>query len=483
MEKPNQFLTIVHIGFVLTLAILVSCTADEEERVSQPTLPEIWATATDTVLVATNTAEPGAATPFQPPTLVATMTGEPTPTAVITATPEAIIEPAVTAARIFPHSWSPDSRIFAYWIFTEEEVALDFTLPPGTLHFLNIIAGESCPSLVDVPYGYFDSTLTWLPDGRVQVRTEEGVMEGTPCHDNFILAQSSHFTPANASLSPGGDYYIYTIESAQSRFTTTLTDAASSNVLTTVEWQPALSGLGEIGDGGHWIDNNHFLITETEQGPLLLTGDGEIITIVTHLFEQSIETVCEIGTSCETAWAAMGAVDLDTGSYHIILYGVGVGNFPPIHLFHSESGFTEILSFQHHVGFAPDGRTLLLFTDDFAERPRYRLWARSVDPPYSEPHLLLASAVNPIPVVWSPDSTLLVASSAQGITIHSISGNVFALWQTPGWKTLTPADWSSDGYYLIVHGLSSSADPKEALFVVYIPDEVKGEGMMKLKHQ
>jgi hypothetical protein len=74
----------------------------------------------------------------------------PVPTAIAMAVPRATLDSVITAARILPHSWSPDSETLAYWTFTEEEVALDFTLPPGTLHFYNVTTGESCQSAIDV---------------------------------------------------------------------------------------------------------------------------------------------------------------------------------------------------------------------------------------------------------------------------------------------------------------------------------------------
>ena len=397
----------------------------------------------------------------------------PTPTLVETAIPGTTLDPVVTAARIFPLSWSPDNEMLAYWTFTDEEVALDFTLPPGTLNFFNISTGESCQSSLDVGYGYLSPTLAWLPDGRVQVLVEQGAMEGTPCQDDFnVTAGSQNNAITDPSLSPGGDYRVNTVEIELSRFRTTLTNETTGELLATVDWQ-TIAALGERGDGGQWLTHDEFLIHETMEGPLLVSTSGEEILVASQYFNQSVEAYCD-GVECQITLAAIGASAENTDAYHLVLYGKGVEtNFPPIQLYHSENDLVEELDFKEQGGFSPDGQTLLLLSTSFTEKLEYTLALRAVDPPASKTFPLLTSAaVNPLPVVWSPDSTMLAANSANDITLFSQFGDVVAKWDVSRWKTTMPTSWSPNNQHLAVRGLSSSANipSEEALFVVLVQE-------------
>jgi hypothetical protein len=98
---------------------------------------------------------------------------------------------------------------------------------------------------------------------------------------------------------------------------------------------------------------------------------------------------------------------------------------------------------------------------------------RAVDPPASETFPLLTSAaVNPLPVVWSPDSTMLAANSANDITLFSKFGDVIAKWDVENWATTMPTSWSPNSQHLAIRGLSSSANipSEEALFVISIQE-------------
>jgi hypothetical protein len=454
---------LAHLIF-LALALAAATISCSRPRPENGTVaPALTPTAPQTAVTPAPTSPPPAAT-ATPTILAAPTLDPPTPTPTYTAVPQPTIEPVATAARLFPHSWSPDGRWLAYWTFTDDEVALDFTLPPGTLHFWDAGTGESCQSAVDVAYGYLDAALVWLPDGRIQARAEPAVLEGTPCGDDFALAAQSHFPPAAAAFSPSGAYRADTLETETGLFVTALTDIVAGETTATAEWRPAFAALGEQGVGGAWLTDELFLIKTSDRGPLLLAVSGEIIFVAAQLFGQSPEAVCAAGESCPTALAAVGAALSGGDSYHILLYGVGVvTDFPPIRVYRSDSAVVEELDFRLHGGFAPDGRTLLLLTD----APRYLLWLKALDLPGSEPRLLLiTSSVNPLPVLWSPDGDQLIVNSYGEIVVFSTSGDVVAVWQAPGWRTMTPVVWSSDGRYAAARGHTSTGGGREGLFII-----------------
>lgn len=158
--------------------------------------------------------------------------------------------------------------------------------------------------------------------------------------------------------------------------------------------------------------------------------------------------------------------------YHLVLYGKGVEtNFPSIHLYHSENDLVEELNYKQQGGFSPDGQTLLLLSTNFREKLEYTLALRTVDPLASEIFPLLTSAAaNPLPVVWSPDGTMLAANSANEVTIFAKFGEVIANWDVTRWATTMPTAWSPNSQHLAIRGFSPSVNisPEEALFVVSV---------------
>jgi hypothetical protein len=141
--------------------------------------------------------------------------------------------------------------------------------------------------------------------------------------------------------------------------------------------------LGSIGAGGEWIRDDLFLIWRTsDRGPLLLGTDGSVIEIAPELF--GAPAVPETTPGEEYMWAADGISD-DSGNYHLVLYGSGVESaFPPVQLYHSETGQVEALEFTHvwEPTFSPDGRWLLLMESRVGsdQMTTPYLWARQVDP-------------------------------------------------------------------------------------------------------
>lgn len=472
MKEPNYGFGINSLVAVIVIILLIGCTVEPQtvEIIIGTPEPETINHATSTRVqndIGTNELTFSSAVP----TAITNQSSTLEPTVVETANPERTVTPVATAARIFPLSWSPNSEMLAYWTFTDEEVALDFTLPPGTLNFFNVSTGESCQSSIEVAYGYFSPTLFWLPDGRVQLLVEDGTMAGTPCQDDFKVIDGSQYNVStDLSLSPSGDYRVHTNEIESTRFKTTLTNESTGELLAAVDWQ-TIAALGNPGLGGQWLTPDEFLIQQSTEGPLLVSIKGEVIPVAAQIFNQSVAAICDVAT-CETTLAAIGITAGDGDTYHLVLYGKGVEtNFPPIRLYHSENDLVEELDFRQHGGFSPDGRTLLLLATDVSEKLVYSLALRAIDPPASEPLTFLTSAtINPLPVVWSPDSTMLATNSANNIIIFSNIGEVIARYDVADWESTMPTVWSPNSQYLAVRGLSSSTiiPSEEALFIVSV---------------
>lgn len=467
-RRPCAFSrVIVSAQFILILLsnVLFGCTALQSElNVAKSPLAEVQSTTpvavgTDTTTVLASIEPITTPTLVPPATLIALLPLN-TPNEVTRTT----IEPVSTAARIFPFSWSPDSTTLAYWTFSEEEVANDFMLPPGELHFYDVRSEESCRSRVSVAYGYGVPVLTWLPNGKIQVTIGQEIMEGSRCTDDFVAAENPQLYRPNPSLSPDGRYEAHTTASSDTHYTTSITNVTTGEILSAIEWQ-APERLGDIGIGGEWLTDEHFLIYATTEEPLLLTVGEGTIRVASELFALPSESICR-AEPCQVTLQAIGAGVEGTDDYHIVLYGVGIeAEFPPLRLYHSESGIVEELGMRQQGGFSPDGRTLLLYEERMVDEGRYTVLIAPVDSTDRQVHLLLNTATSPFPVAWSPDSTQIAIGYTDGATTFSTQdGRAIRSWSTLGW-TIAPGSWSSDGQYLALRGLSLQGQG-EALFIV-----------------
>lgn len=396
-------------------------------------------------------AEPDAAAPTPIPSVTPNET---------TAT---LLEPILTAARVLPGTWSPDSSVLAYWTFSEEEVAVDYTLPPGQLYFYDVRAGTHCPSSIQVGYRYGDPALAWLPDGRVQVITEQGAMEGTPCEDDFASANDAQSYFIDRALSPDGRHLTRTTATSDDyHYITSITAVTTGETVNTVEWEWP-GRLGGVSVGGQWIANDYFLLYETLGEPLLLGVDGSVTGVASELFALPADAICQ-SSGCEATLMARGAALEGADVYHLILFGAGIESaFPAIRLYHSENGAVEELDFRKQAGFSPDGRNLLFYEENAANE--YTLRMMPVDSAESQVYTLLTGVASPFPVAWSPDSAeLAVGSDGRLQSFSTGTGNVARAWDTGRWRVM-PVAWSPDGRYLTLQGVNLS-EQEEALFVV-----------------
>lgn len=437
--------------FLLILVLLASSTLSACRGSNEPQVSTVVSVAS------TRTAQP------VPPSVTAL------PQVTPTATPSVPIEPLATAARIFPHSWSPDSETLAYWTFTPEEAAVDYTYPPGTLYFLNIHTGERCQSLYSGP-------IAWLPDGRILVRTEEQVFRGTPCNHNFdivtdpsLLRSVGDFNP-NASLPPNGRWLAISAPLDTPNFdaTTTVLDVQTGEVKDVVKWQYR-AALGSL-PAPLWLNNDQFLIRETiDQGPLLVTVGQGVTPVAPKLFGRSAKPECK-EIPCDTFLTTTAAGMKGTSIYHIALIASDMNH---LLLYHSESGKIENLPFRHLPEFSPDGRSMVLYDsmwDAQKGREIHQVRVRSVDPPDSETRLFLVQDTNPFPVAWSPDGTKLAISSSGSIRLFSIpDGLQLGIWDTGRYSTFA-GPWSPNGEFLAVQGYLPD-NQGEALFIVQISKE------------
>ncbi|HLF28408.1 MAG TPA: hypothetical protein VJG32_18905 [Anaerolineae bacterium] len=432
----------------------------------------------------------------------ATLHAAPTLAPLETPPVSATATPVITASRIFIGSWSPASDMLAYWTFTAEEVAVDYTYPPGTLHFLNARTGQVCESPFQVGYGYFSNPIAWLPDGKVFILTGDQVIQGAPCGDDFIpltelfpepilsVATSSpdhslfllnsqqrywFYEPSTQSVrsideSVGGARPGYSWSPNSSRLaisaaldapgleaTTSVVDVETGRIEDVIQWRYR-DAEGSFA-GPTWLSEDQFLIHETtDQGPLLVTLGQGAVQVVPELFGVSFVPTSTVSLR------ATAAVVTGTRTYHILLSGVGeVANFPPSRLYHSESGEVEELPFKPESEFSPDGRSMIM-----SDSTEGAVRLRAVEPLGSEARLLLTQSGNPLPLTWSPDGTKVAFSSPTGVPVFSsLDGDQGGFWETGGYSTF-PGPWSPDGKSLAVRGYLPDGRG-EALFVIRVP--------------
>ena len=245
--------------------------------------------------------------------------------------------------------------------------------PPGTLNFLAPATSQTCAyPLKPDPY----PGLAWQADGQVLVFAGGSARVGTPCQDDFREATSEETGRADGSLSPDGRYRAQTetVETSAGieHLVTTITDVVTGDGMNWVEWQ-IQQRIGFLGLGGEWLPDGSFLIYETDdRGPLLVPVGKEPIPVGLGLVRG------EGAAPAGTTWRALVKPVAGTDSYHAVLYAVGTESaFPPVRLYHSETGQAEELPFQYiwNTPFSPDGRSLFLrFQSESG--PQYR----EVDP-------------------------------------------------------------------------------------------------------
>jgi hypothetical protein len=232
-----------------------------------------------------------------------------------------------------------------------------------------------------------------------------------------------------------------------------------------IEWRID-ERLGDLGLGGEWLTEGLFLIYETlNQGPLLVPVGEETFQVAPDLF--GISDIPSMLGPEEMSLRATAAVVTGTDTYHIILAGVGIEtNFPPIRLYHSETGQVEELPFRYtgSPAFSPDGLWLVL--DARPIRDGYEsseLWVRPVDSAGSQAVRLAGGGSSYW--VWSPDWTMVAVESGQGVSIYAVpDGSPRGFWKG-GEYNLFPLAWSPTGEFLALSGYLRQGQG-EGLFVI-----------------
>jgi hypothetical protein len=384
------------------------------------------------------------------------------------------IEPVALAPAIRVDSWSPDGNWLAYWLSVELPQSF-YPFPPGKLHFLNIRTGLACSHSEYVARSHGDR-LVWPSDGQVQIilASDKLAFRGTPCKGDFVkIPYRPEVKETDSILSPKGGYRARSTSRTESDGTlnaiTTITRVATGRAETIIKWRHR-GGEGELGPGGQWLIEGAFLIYETlDQGPLLITVGKGTVRVAPELFRAPAVIGEREGDL--VFLRAVGAAVNGADAYHIAMHGVGTeAAFPPVRLYHSETGKVEELGFRYlwTPAFSPDGRWLLL-----DERPvsggyeSYALWVRAVDPDTGGAQILASSSIaqgSPY-TLWAPDWRKVALGFPGHVSVYTFPDGVpVGSWETKPFDTV-PRLWSPDNKFVAVEG-NVPGEWQQALFVI-----------------
>ncbi len=399
--------------------------------------------------------------------------GTPTaPVAAPTRTPTPIpgesIVPIAEGATVRFDTWSPDSRWLAYWVFEAEHLTILPVDATSTLHLYDLDTGQTCAHPQILSQDYRD-TLSWQSSEHFIVSTGSTVWLGAPCAETFTPVEGSTDatpTPPDPGLSPGSDYLaattVITTTGGILQLSTTVTEAATGTVLHRIEWETE-QGLGDYTGwlGGEWITDRQFLIWETRrQGPLVVEVAGGVIEAAPALF--GVPAEAGPGVSLRTVAAPAPRLEAP----HLLLIGVGIeANFPPVRLYHPETGQVEALQYTHLWGhaFTPDGQWVLLDARPIRDGyESYSLWTQPIDPPGG-----VARLIGEGKAAWSADWTRVAFGLDHTLTAVTFpEGAGLGAWVASEQYSLFPYAWSPDGRWLAVVG--ATGRPQMALFVIEV---------------
>lgn len=378
-------------------------------------------------------------------------------------TPRApVAQPVAAAAYISLAGWSPDSQWLAYWLSSAPEVEAQaaYGMPGGALYFTNIYTGELCPTTL-VTQREGEARVSWSETGQAQVTWPTGSVVGRPC-------QSAPFTPASAgapppaaadpAVSPDGRYRATTTRTADQAgiltFETRLTARDGGATLAQATWQID-ERLGDYAGwlGGEWAGPTQFVIEETlTQGPLVLDVAGQVTAIARDVL--GLLKIPSILDAEGYQWRAYTLPGATSDAYHLLLSGVGLeGNFPPVRVFHAESGVVEMLPYRYgwERPVSADSRWLLL--DERLNLNGY------------ETHVLrirlleeVGGAWQPLAfdsdsLLWSDDGAQIAFTQAERRLVRQTfpAGEALGAWSTdPYW--VSPIRFSPDGRFLAAVG-------------------------------
>lgn len=426
--------------------------------------------------------------------------------------------PLAIAARILPYSWSPKAEQLAYWSFTPEEVAIDYTFPPGSLHFLDAKNSATCESSVEIAYPYFTNTLAWSRDGMAWGLASDGQVIGFfPCqaHDKLIPVDvaerilSVSQPPGKLVVVMGGKGFetvrisqmessilltgettdfLYHVESQQSQsldgrviaaaispdemfFGTTegvegapdaqetrIRDLATGEVRAQVVWdqQPALGLFGPP----VWLNADQLLITSNViGGSLLLISDGRVIEVSQDFFLRNCENMV-----CET----FAAPSDTTPGFHIVVADSDLSAPKTWLMYHSETARVETLPTLDLLSFSPDGLWLSGVVHKEGGQA-YELWVRKTDPVGAAASVFPLSLIY-VPLGWSPDSSTLAYALTNGVGALNVGSMHTVDWPIGSYVPVSMR-WSPDSRSLAAQASNQQfgVAHREALFVLDIP--------------
>ncbi len=471
----KKFLKIHQFLFTLTFLLLEACNPGIAPQTSQvpsrqSTIPvTVGLTPSPSPTISPPLSSTPVTTPSRTPmrTLLPTSTSlPPTPLAATS------IEPIKKGADIWIDSWSPDGLWLGFWLWTPEDLAIDFSAPPAKLIFHNPHSDEIC-EYADFLFSEHTPQIYWQPDGRAAVYQTGSYWIGFPCQD-FVPVQVEEIEflePSDETQSPEGTFRAETnlqdSDGKWDKLRTTITNNTTGQEENRVDWEIDVR-LGSWDEylGGKWVTDDLFLIYETrDKGPLLIQAGGEIIQVAPDLFDVPAPIIPQDSSDWVNLRAFATSVDNDN-LYHILLHGVGSeARFPPVRLFHSDTGEVETLPYTHlwHPGFTPDGRWILLDAHpDIDGYESYALWVRPVDPPSSQMRLF---ADGTYWSAWSPNLSEIAFGWTGEFTVFRFPNSETVKTWTTGQYSNHRLVWSPTADFLATSG-NIPGEYEAAIFVV-----------------
>jgi hypothetical protein len=461
--------------FIFILKIGTSCTIDFEQPVSGE-----QASPTQTTTIVPIEIHTAAASPS--PSLTPTKINQPTSEADETANPAINeIDFLSEGPLLLPESWSPDGAYFAFWTINGAQM-WDYMSPlPGRLAFYETATSRICnfPDILNYHSQIYN--VYWQEENLVHVQDDQSAWLGAPCADSVQETASIQpdYRLLPPLLSPSGHYKVenqFYLDDNPQRARTSIQDVATGQIMNEVEYT-FVESLG-LGWGDHWVTESLYLVrTTSDRGPLLLDVQGNVIPVLSELFQQPITTCpecsyinCLVWSSGRATGSALDGEDI----FHIAFFEKGFSDkYSNVQLYHSETGEIEEIQAKYFHSFSPDGRWLSTYNEQSYSQKDLILTARNyqvrpVDPIGSQPAWIFRSPGR-IPV-WSPDSQQIAAVTTEGLEIFSLSElKSLGLWKLDG-RNLPVLLWSPDSQRIVgIAGILSPIPQQKddmALFVI-----------------